>query len=949
MRTLRVVATGLLLALGTAVAPPAVATPARAGVDPVRSSGAGLYVVTLAGLPSGAHPATRPAAGRRFDRTRPAVARHQQRLLARQDDVLAAVGDPEAVYRYTTALNGFAARLDEGQVKRLRARPDVRLVERSTVRPTAFDTTGFLGLDGPGGAWQRAGGAAGAGRGTVVGLVDTGVWPDSPSLAGLPQRVPGTARGLPGFHGSCAPAEQWSPSDCNTKVVSGRWFVRGFGEESLASTEHLSARDAVGHGTHVASTVAGRRDVAVDIEDQQFGRSSGMAPAARLAVYKACWSAPDPADDGCSTADVVAAVDSAVADGVDVLSFAAAGSDNPRDSLSRAFLGASTAGVFVAAAAGNTGSDPGTVGNTAPWVTTVAAGTSHVYEGSVRLPDGSSYDGAMTADRAVPPTRVLLAADAAAPGIDPAAARRCEIGSLDAAAVQDAVVVCERGVNARVDKSTTVARAGGVGMVLANTGPDSVDGDVHAVPTVHLDADAASAVTTYVRDAGTDARLALEPAGGRDLSSPTVAPFSARGPVPGGDLLKPDLAAPGVTVPGAVAPPASSGRLWDLQSGTSVSTAHVAGLAALVRDVHPTWSPAQVKSAMMATAYDTVDRSPFAQGAGHVDPSRFLDPGLVLDSRPATWRGFVRGEVRPQDLNLPSVAVGGLVGRTTVVRRVTNVASTTETYTASVSGLTGVTARVRPLTVTLEPGESRRVRVRLVAGPNAPVDDFDRGTLTWTGLSHQVRMPLVVRTVDVSAPGEIGASGRSGSLDVTGRSGRGTTITPVASGLVPANPVGLSLRPGRFDSSSSAVDDDTFATDLAVPAGTEALRVEVAARNGGDDLDLYLYRGDVLVDAANGASPDAVVTVEAPEAGGYRLLVHAARAGNGSTATAQLTTWVVGRDGGSPMTVTPGQQAALPGGEFGFTVSWDDLDSTQRWLGVVRYAGTERRTLVRVN
>ena len=91
------------------------------------------------------------------------------------------------------------------------------------------------------------------------------------------------------------------------------------------------------------------------------------------------------------------------------------------------------------------------------------------------------------------------------------------------------------------------------------------------------------------------------------------------------------------------------------------------------------------------------------------------------------------------------------------------------------------------------------------------------------------------------------------------------------------------------------------------------------------------------------------MTVEAPEAGGYRLLVHAARAGNGSTATAQLTTWVVGRDGGSPMTVTPGQQAALPGGEFGFTVSWDDLDPTQRWLGVVRYAGTERRTLVRVN
>jgi subtilisin family serine protease len=938
-----------VLALSTATATPGVALPARSGVDPVRAAGDGLYVVTLAGQPSAAHGATRPAAGQRFDRTRPAVARHRQRLLARQDAVLAAVGGPEVLYRYTTALNGFAARLDERQVKRLRGRADVLLVERSTVRPTASDTVDFLDLDRRGGAWQRAGGPSNAGRGIVVGLVDTGVWPDSPSLAGLPQRLPGTARGLPGFHGACASAERWTPSDCNTKLVSARWFVRGFGEESLASSEHLSPRDAVGHGTHVASTAAGRRDVVVDIESQSFGRSSGMAPAARIAVYKACWSAPDPADDGCSTADAVAAVDAAVADGVDVLSYAAVGSDNPRDSLSRAFLGASAAGVFVAAAAGNNGPDPGTVGNAAPWVTTVAAGTSHVYEGSVRLPDGSSYDGAMTADRAVSETRALLAADAAAPGADPAAARRCEIGSLDAAAAQDAIVVCERGVNARVDKSTTVARAGGVGMVLANTGPDSVDGDVHAVPTVHLDADAAAAVTAYVRDAGADARLALEPAGGRDLSSPAVAPFSARGPVPGGDLLKPDLTAPGVAVPGAVAPPASSGRLWDLQSGTSVSTAHVAGLAALVRDVHPTWSPAEVKSAMTATAYDTADRSPFAQGAGHVDPSRFLDPGLVLDSRPAAWRGFLRGEVRPQDLNLPSVAVGGLVGRTTVARRVTNVSPTTETYTASVSGLAGVTARVRPVTFTLGPGESRRVRVRLVAGPSAPVDDFTRGTLTWTGLSHQVRMPVVVRTVDVSTPGEVGASGRTGSLEVTGRSGRGTPVLPVASGLVPANPVGLSLRPGAFDPSAPTVDDDTFATDVAVPTDTEALRVEVAGRNGGDDLDLYLYRGEALVDAATGASPDAVVTMQAPEAGDYRLLVHAARAGNGSTATAQLTTWVVGREGGSAMSVTPRRQATRPGGEFGYTVAWDDLDPTQRWLGVVRYAGTDRRTLVRVN
>lgn len=942
--------TGVLLALGTLAVPQAGAEPRADRAEPTRATADGLYLVTLAGQPAAAHRSTRPEPGTRFDRTRLAVQRYQLRLRERQDRLLDELGDPTVTYRFTTALNGFAAELDSRQVKQLRARPDVLLVERSTTRRTAADTADFLGLGRPGGAWATAGGASQAGRGTVVGVVDTGIWPENPSFAGLPQRVAGEAPGLRGFHGACVPAERWNAADCSDKVVSARWFVRGFGEDNLASSEPLSARDAVGHGSHVASTAAGERDVKVEIDGQGFGGDSGMAPGARIAVYKACWTAPDPADDGCSTADAVAAVDQAVADGVDVLNFSVTGSDDPGDTVSRAFLAASAAGVFVAAAGGNQGPAPGTVGNAAPWVTTVGAGTSHLYEGVVRLPDGSTYPGAMTSDTSLPATRAVLAGDVAAPGADAADARVCASGSLDAAAVQDAVVVCDRGVTARVDKSTAVAAAGGVGMVLANTGADSVDADVHAVPTVHVDARSGAAIKAYLRDAGPEARLSLTAGGSRDLPAPGVAPFSARGPVPGGDLLKPDLVAPGVAVVGAVAPPASSGRLWDLLSGSSVSTAHVAGLAALVRGVHPTWSPARVKSAMMTTAYDTDgDAGPFAQGAGHVDPRRFLDPGLVMDSGPAAWRAFLRGDRRPQDLNLPSVAVGGLVGRTTLVRRVTSVSSTTETYTASVSGLGGVTAQVRPAVVTLDPGESRRVRIRLVATPDAPVDDFSRGVLTWTGLTHQVRVPMVVRTAAVSVPGEVGSSGSTGSIAVTGRSGRGTSVDPEGTAFVAARPVGLSLTPGGFDPAEPAADGSTFATDVTVPPGSEAVRVEVAARNSGDDVDLYLYRGEELVGSATGGSPDAIVTLEAPPAGDYRLFVHAAEAGNGSTATAQLTTWVVARDGGSDMAIAPDTAATRPGGQFRYTVSWSGLDPTLRWLGVVRYAGTDRRTLVRVN
>jgi hypothetical protein len=941
---------GVLLGAAT-LAVPTTATVQAAGpaTGPTHSTRTGLYVVTLTGQPAAAHRSTRPAAGERFDRTDPAVVAYRARLRERQDRVIEAVGAPEVLYRYTTALNGFAAVLDGGQVKALRSRDDVLLVERSTTRRTASDDSRFLDLDRAGGAWQKVGGARDAGRGVVVGVVDSGLWPDNPSFAGLAQARPGQAKGVPGFHGACATAERWSPSDCNGRVVSARWFVRGFGVDRLASTEVLSPRDTTGHGSHAASVVAGARDVQVSVDGQRFGRDSGVAPAARVAVYKACWTAPDPADDGCATADTVAAIDRAVADGVDVLNYSVAGADDPGDSVSRAFLGATAAGVFVAAAAGNEGPDAGTVGNTAPWVTTVAASTSRLHQGAVRLPDGTAYVGAMTSRRSLPETRVVLAREAAAAGAPPDAAARCEEGRLDAAKVQGAVVVCERGVTARVDKSTAVSQAGGVGMVLANTQADSVDADVHAVPTVHLDAADAASVEAYIRDAGADARVTLDASASEDVPVPTVAGFSARGPVAGGDVLKPDLTAPGVAVVGATAPPGASGRLWDLMSGTSVSTAHVAGLAALVRAEHPSWSPARIRAAMTMTAFDVEgDADPFAQGAGHVDAARLLDPGLVVDAGPAAWRAFLRGDVRPQDLNVPSVALGSLLGRTTVVRRLTNVADTTETYTASISGLPGVSARVRPSVVTLGPGESRRVRIRLVASPDAPTADFSRGAITWTGLSHQARMPVVVRTAVASAPGEVGSDAASGTLPVTGRSGRGTPVEVTATGLVGANPIGLTLQPGPFDAATPEPDADTFATDVTVTDGAVAARFEVSARSSGDDFDVYVYRDGALVSAATSGAADAVVTVDDPEPGTYRVIVNAARAGNGSAATASLTSWVVGATGGTPLTVTPGSAPARPGGEFDYTLGWDGLDTTQQWLAVVRYAGSDRRTYLRI-
>ena len=939
-----------------------------AGTPATQVPGDGVYVVTLVGRPaasySGSVPgltATRPTAGERFDRTRPEVAAYRQRLLGQQDRILDAIGGAEVLYRYTTAVNGFAARLDAGQVKQLRVTPGVALVERSVTRPVDMtDTADALGVDA---MWKVAGGPDKAGRGQVIGVVDTGIWPENPSFAGLPQDIPGTAARVPGFHGACTKGESWDPGVCSSKLVSARYFVKGFGAGNLSRAEYLSPRDGTGHGSHTAAVAAGNDDVRVRIEGQDFGETTGIAPGARIAAYKACWAAPDPDDDGCTTADTVAAVDAAVADGVDVLNVSVSGpGDTVTDSVELAFLHATAAGVFVAASAGNRGPGASTVGHASPWVTTVGASTHQRLQGAVALGDGNALVGAMAADRRVPETGIVLGSAAAAPGASTDEARLCELGALDAREVQDNIVVCDRGTTARVDKSVAVARAGGVGMVLANVVPDTVDADVHSVPTVHLDVADAGAVRAYVRDTE-DPTASIDPTATDGTPVPQIADFSSRGPstAGGGDLLKPDLTAPGVSVLAAVAPPSSSGHLWDLTSGTSMSAPHVAGLAALVAAERPDWSPAETKSALMTTADDLAGTaSPFAEGAGQVDPGDLLDPGLVLDAGHRDYLRFLSGQgftysdgspVAPRGvdagrLNLPSIAVGALVGTTRVVRTVTNVSGAPETFSPRVSGLGGVEATVRPRTLALRPGETGRFAVTFRVEDGAQLGSFAKGRLTWTGLTHQVRLPVVVRPEAVEVPAEVTGSLADGAVEVDGVAGSSAAVPVEVSGLVDAVPSGVSLQPGRFDPQLPRTDADTAAVPLTVPGGTEALRVQLEGHRAADDMDVYLYRDGVLTALATGKSSDETLTLVEPPAGDYTAYVVSASAANGTTTTGQLYTWVLPPADAGNLT-GPGAVAAAPGQSFGFRLTWtDELSPTSRWFGVVRYGDSDRRTLV---
>lgn len=302
------------------------------------------------------------------------------------------------------------------------------------------------------------------------------------------------------------------------------------------------------------------------------------------------------------------------------------------------------------------------------------------------LGDGKSYTGAGIG-AGTPSTPVILAKDAGLPNANPTNLVLCMANTLDPAKVTGKIVVCDRGVNARVDKSLQVKNAGGVGTILVNITPGTLDADLHSVPTVHLDHVAAPEIKAYVSGTA-NPTATIAPATTVRVNAPKVASSSSRGPAlaGNGDLLKPDVMAPGTNVLAATSPFAAAGGQYAFMSGTSMSTPHIAA-AAVLKGKYPSWSPMAIKSALLTTGTDkTTDgtpiqndsgsaANPFGYGAGMVQPKQAMDPGLVYDSSYDDWAKFVcgsgqvaethelcaKGKIDPSNLNYPTIAVGDLV------------------------------------------------------------------------------------------------------------------------------------------------------------------------------------------------------------------------------------------------------------------------------------------------
>ena len=957
---------------------------------------AGQYIVRLAEAPVVAYEgdlagykATAPSKkSEKINPNHPDVVKYASYLDSRHDAVVGKVGG-QKIYGYKYSLNGFAAKLTAAQAEALEATDGVLSVEKDAIGHIETATTpAFLGLTAPGGLWEQLGGKGSAGEDVIIGVIDTGIWPEHPSFS---DRTGSNANGvggklsykqIPGWHGKCMPGEEFQADECGQKLIGAQYFNAGFGVDGIAERDFLSPRDYNGHGSHTASTAGGNADVAATGSAALFGTISGMAPRARIAAYKVCWE--DAGDGGCANSDSVAAIDQAVADGVDVINFSISGTrTNYLDAVEVAFLFAARAGVFVAASAGNSGPGASTVAHISPWLTSVAAGT-HNRSGTatVTLGNGAVYTGAsLTA--AVGPAPLVKSTSVGKAGAAAAEVALCFLGTLDPAKTTGKIVQCDRGVNARVDKSAAVKEAGGVGMILTNVTPSSLNADLHTVPTVHLADTDRAPIQTYIDTAGAAATATLsQSVVNNSAAAPDIAAFSSRGPslAGGGDILKPDVMAPGVDVLAAVSPAGNSGKLFDLISGTSMSSPHVAGIAALLRQAHRDWSPMAIKSALMTTASATAPinagaRHPFASGAGQVVPNSATNPGLVYDAGWSDWLSFLQGQglidigvpaIDASNLNQASIAVGDLAGSQTITRTVTSVGSQSETYTASIS-LAGFNSSISPSSFTIAPGATQGYTLSLTRN-DAVLSAYTVGSLTLTGdKGHVVTSRLVIRPVALAAPLAVSAAASaSGTATYPITFGYNGTFGTSVRGLVAAQ-----TFPGRvvddptsnFDTTNPTGNQGITTHDVVVPAGTTYTRVSLfdAHTDGADDLDLYVYRVDP--DSADeGTDPDLVlvgtsgtgtsaeeVNLVSPAAATYRAFVHGWET-DGPDSNYTLFAWVLGSTAAGNLTATPSTTTAVTGATGSVALAWSGLDATKKYLGAVVYSGSTGMptTIVRI-
>ncbi|KAJ6385977.1 hypothetical protein OIU77_029023 [Salix suchowensis] len=518
------------------------------------------------------------------------------------------------LYSYKHGFSGFAAVLTSSQAKLIADFPGVVGVVRNRILSSHTTRSwDFLHIKP-----QVVGGILSkghSGAGSVIGVMDTGVWPESESFRdeGMSE-VPSRWRGI------CQEGEGFNRSHCNRKIIGARWYIKGyeaeFGKLNVSDgVEFLSPRDAVGHGTHTSSTATGGLVENASFMGLAQGLARGGAPSAWLAVYKVCWATGD-----CAEADLLAAFDDAIFDGVDVLSVSI-GSPPPlaayvEDAIAIGSFHAVAKGISVICSAGNSGPYPQTVINTAPWIVTVAASTiDRAFPTVITLGNNQTIVGQalFTGKNADTFHPIVYGEDIVADNSYEDSARSCDSGSLNATLARGKVILCfeSRSQRSNIVARRTVLDVKGVGLIFAQFPTKDVTLSLD-IPSIQVDLAIGTYLLTYMEASRNPVvKFSFTKTVIGQQISPEIAFFSSRGPSSiSPTVLKPDIAAPGVNILASWSPaasPAMTGKEilpldFKIESGTSMSCPHISGIVALLKATHPTWSPAAIKSALITTA-----------------------------------------------------------------------------------------------------------------------------------------------------------------------------------------------------------------------------------------------------------------------------------------------------------------------------------------------------------
>ncbi|HHY53961.1 MAG TPA: trypsin-like serine protease [Chloroflexi bacterium] len=754
---------------------------AKAGVQPNRPTprvigesdpeGAtpAIYIVQLRGQPLASYrggiadlaPTSPAVTGAALDAAGRAAQAYLGYLTAQQQAILteiqAAVGRPVTVkFTYRVAFNGFALELTPREAAAVARLDGVQLVQRDFVdQPQTDYGPAWIGAPA---VWNGLPGTKG--EGIVAGIIDTGINFRSPSFAraGGDGYVHTNPRGK--FYGVCDPANAvYDPTFVCTEKLIGAWDFADGAEPPDGPA------DNDGHGSHTASTVAGNVVSASLVAPTTVyaANISGVAPHANIIAYDACGL------EGCPGSALVAAIDQAVTDGVDVINYSiGGGSRDPwRSADALAFLAALDAGVYVAVSAGNAGPGASTMGSpaNAPWVTAVAAATHNrlLANGVISMTGGLLPPPADMAGKGITgpygPAPIVYAGNYTSTlgSADPKCLQPFPPGSFNGE-----IVVCDRGANARVAKAANVRAGGAGGFVLANDAASgaSLSADAYALPGAHITYADGVALKNWIAAGGvTTATIAGVAPNVNNANGDILAAFSSRGPdATSPNVLKPDVAAPGVDIFAAVA----SGIEYNIISGTSMASPHTAGAGVLLSKLHPTWSPAAIRSALMMTAKTALLKDdaatpadPFDIGAGRVDVAAAAQVGFVLDENARTFYAAspaLGGD--PRTLNVASLADAQCVGACTWTRTLTSVATGAHTYTVTVTSPTSMTLTVQPNTFTLPPGGTQVLTITADVSA-AALDAWIFGQVTITPENNPpstAHMPVAVYTRAGAAP-----------------------------------------------------------------------------------------------------------------------------------------------------------------------------------------------------